>query len=155
MRKYAFNITMISTLKVLSGLRVTKPQPHRAVRTMAARNKHCEKLTSRRIQTCGLWIESWAKSVFRNAYFLQPLFWRICVVAVLVTLKPDSTLNVEIWNTLAQWCSKTTKLQDQNQDHLISQDQDRSGLDQDQDHFFKTKTAFFKGHQIINPRPLA
>jgi len=35
------------------------------------------------------------------------------------------------------------------------QDQDRLG--QDQDHFFKTKTktAFLKDHQIINPRPLA
>jgi len=44
---------------------------------------------------------------------------------------------------LAQWCSKTTKLQDQ--DHLFFQDQD---------HFFKnkTKTAFFKVHQIINLR---
>jgi len=41
---------------------------------------------------------------------------------------------------LKQWCSKTTKLQDQDQNHLIFQDQDRSG----QDHFFKTKTAFFK-----------
>jgi len=45
-----------------------------------------------------------------------------------------------------KWCSKTTKLQDQN--HLFFQD--RPG--QDQDHFFKTKTAFFKDHQIINPR---
>jgi len=33
---------------------------------------------------------------FRNAYFLQPLFWRLYVAAVLVTLKLDSTLNVEI-----------------------------------------------------------
>jgi len=44
-------------------------------------------------------------------------------------------------------------------DHLVFQDQgqDRSGQDQDQDHdhFFKTKIAFFKDHQIINPRPLA
>jgi len=50
-----------------------------------------------------------------------------------------------------QWCSKTTMLQDQ--DHLFFQDQDRSG--QDQDHFFKTKTkpAFFKDRQLINPRP--
>jgi len=31
----------------------------------------------------------------RNAYLLQPLFWRLYVVAVLETLKPDSTLNVE------------------------------------------------------------
>jgi len=45
-----------------------------------------------------------------------------------------------------QWCSKATKLQDQDQDHLFFQDQDQ---------FFKTKTAFFKDHQIINPRPLA
>jgi len=37
--------------------------------------------------------ESCARSIFRNAYFLQPLFWRFYVVAVLVTLKPDSTLN--------------------------------------------------------------
>jgi len=28
-------------------------QPHRAVRTTAARNMYCEKLTSRRIGTCG------------------------------------------------------------------------------------------------------
>jgi len=54
-----------------------------------------------------------------------------------------------------QWCSNTTKLQDQ--DHLFFQDQDRLGQDrlgqdQDQDHFFKTKAAFFKDHQIINPR---
>jgi len=28
-------------------------------------------------------------------------------------------------------------------------------LHTDQDQFFKTKTAFFKDHQIINPRPLA
>jgi len=39
------------------------------------------------------------------------------------------------------------------EDHLFFQDQDQSG--QDQDHFFKTKTAFFKDHQIINTRPLA
>jgi len=46
--------------------------------------------------------------------------------------------------TSRQWCSKTTKLQDQ--DHLFFQD-----------HFFKIKTkiAFFKDHQIINPRSLA
>jgi len=45
----------------------------------------------------------------------------------------------------------------QDQDHLFFQDQDRSGQDQEQDHFFKTKikTAFFKDHQIINPNPLA
>jgi len=37
------------------------------------------------------------------------------------------------------------------------QDQDRSGQDQVQDHFFKTKTntALLKTNQIINPRPLA
>jgi len=40
--------------------------------------------------------ESCARSIFRNAYFLQPLFWQLNVVAVLVTLKPDSTLNVEV-----------------------------------------------------------
>jgi len=28
-------------------------QLHKAVRIMAARNKHCKKLTSRRIRTCG------------------------------------------------------------------------------------------------------
>jgi len=41
-----------------------------------------------------------------------------------------------------KWCSKTTTLQ--NQDHLIIQDQDKSG--EDQDHFFRTKakTAFLK-----------
>jgi len=40
----------------------------------------------------------------------------------------------------SQWCSKTAKLQDQHQDHLIFQDQDRSGQYQDQDRLFKTKT---------------
>jgi len=50
---------------------------------------------------------------------------------------------------IKQWCSKTTKLQDQ--DHLFFQDQDQSG----QDNFFKTKIAFFKDHQIINSRTLA
>jgi len=87
----------------------------RAVRTTATRNKHCEKLTSRRLWTCSLWIsgpllfyiekrnsiccrfESFARSSFRNAYLLQPLFWRLYVVAALVTLKSVSTLNVEIW----------------------------------------------------------
>jgi len=37
-----------------------------------------------------------ARSIFRNAHFLQPLFRRLYVVAVLVSLKPDSMLNVEI-----------------------------------------------------------
>jgi len=46
-----------------------------------------------------------------------------------------------------QWCSKTTKLQDQDQDHLFFQDQDRSG--QDQDYFFKTKTAFLKTIKLL------
>jgi len=32
------------------------------------------------------------RSIFRNAYFLQPLFWRLYVVALLVALKPDSML---------------------------------------------------------------
>jgi len=65
---------------------------------MAARNKHCEKLTSRKIRTHGLWIsgpmkskglrfESCTWSIFRNAYFLQPLFWRFYDVAVLAALK--------------------------------------------------------------------
>jgi len=31
---------------------------------------------------------------FCNAYFLQLLFWWFYVVAILVTLKPDSTLNI-------------------------------------------------------------
>jgi len=44
--------------------------------------------------------ESCAWSIFRNAYFFQSLFWRFYVVAVLVTLKPDSTLNVEIRITM-------------------------------------------------------
>jgi len=39
--------------------------------------------------------ESCARSIFRNAYFLQLLFWRLYVVAVLLTFKPNSTLNVE------------------------------------------------------------
>jgi len=37
--------------------------------------------------------------------------------------------------SINQWCSKTTKLQDQEQDHLIFQnqyqEQDRSGQDRD------------------------
>jgi len=32
-----------STISVLSGLRLSERQPHRTVRTTAARNKHCEK----------------------------------------------------------------------------------------------------------------
>jgi len=39
--------------------------------------------------------ESCARTIFRNAHFMQPLFWRLYVVAVLITLKPDGTLNVE------------------------------------------------------------
>jgi len=67
---------------------------------MAAGNKHCEKLMSLRIRICSLWIWIWtvdrkskgrrfkscARSIFRNAYFLQP-FWWLYVVTVLVTLK--------------------------------------------------------------------
>jgi len=47
--------------------------------------------------------ESCASSIFRNAYFLQPLFGRFYVVAVMVTLKPDSTLYVEIFNFLLKY----------------------------------------------------
>jgi len=43
------------------------------------------------------------RSIFRNAYFLQPLFWRLYVVADLVTLKPDNTLNSEIFFLLWSW----------------------------------------------------
>jgi len=50
------------------------------------------------------------------------------------------------YDRMTQWCSKTTKLQHQDQDHLFFQDQD---------HFIKPKIAFFQDHQIINPRPLA
>jgi len=40
----------ISTLSIASGLKgLPERQPHKAVRTTATRNKHCEKLTSRRI----------------------------------------------------------------------------------------------------------
>jgi len=49
---------------------------------------------------------------------------------------------------VSQWCSKTTKLQDQ--DLLFFHDQDRSG----QDHFFKTKTAFFKNHKLLTQNHL-
>jgi len=61
-------------------------------------------------------------------------------------------LPTKLMQSTNQWRSKTIKLQVQDQDHLFFQDQDRSG--QDQDRFFKTKTAFFKDHQIINPRPM-
>jgi len=59
----------------------------------------------------------------------------------------------------AHWCCETTKLQDQDQDHVFFQDQDRSGQDQDFfktffNTFFKTKTAFFKDPLIINSRLL-
>jgi len=47
------------------------------------------KFKGRRFESCG-------KLIFCNAYFLQRLFWRLYVVVVLVTLKPNSTLNVEI-----------------------------------------------------------
>jgi len=33
-------------------------------------------------------------TIFRNDYFLQPLFWRLYVVAVLVTLKPDTLITL-------------------------------------------------------------
>jgi len=33
-------------LSVLSGLRVSRRQPHKAIRTTAARNKHCKKGSS-------------------------------------------------------------------------------------------------------------
>jgi len=49
-----FNILVTSTLSVLSSLRVPERQPHRAVRTTDARNKHCEKVTSRSFRTCDL-----------------------------------------------------------------------------------------------------
>jgi len=53
------------------------------------------------IQSSGLEIQRPQVQILREvnfciAYFLQPLFWRLNVVAVLVTRKPDSTLNVEI-----------------------------------------------------------
>jgi len=41
-------------VKRTTGLGLLERQPRRAVRSTAARNKHCEKLTSRRIRTCGL-----------------------------------------------------------------------------------------------------
>jgi len=43
-------------------------QPHKAVKTTAARNKHCEKLTSRRIRTLDRkskaknWLEQWSEN---------------------------------------------------------------------------------------------
>jgi len=61
--------------------------------------------------------------------------------AIPLSALPKDTTRELSGLTSHQWCSKTTKLQDQ----------DRSG--QDQDHFFKIKTAFFKDHQIIKPRP--
>jgi len=44
------------------------------------------------------------------------------------------------WCAACQWCSNTTKLQDQ--DHLFFQDKG-------QDHFFKTKTAFLKTIKLL------
>jgi len=49
----------------------------------------------------------------------------------MTSLNSKSSLQLSVSN---QWCSKITKLQNQ-------------------DHYFKTKTAYFKDHQIINPRP--
>jgi len=67
----------ISTLSILTWLKVTRTATaYRVVRTTAARNKHCEKWT----------LIDRARSTFRNAYFLQPLFWQHYAVAVLVTL---------------------------------------------------------------------
>jgi len=40
---------------------------------------------------------------FSNVYFLQPLFWRLYVVAVLVTLQPDSTLKVKKPDFVKNW----------------------------------------------------
>jgi len=58
----------------------------------------------------------------------EDLFFCVCYALVF--------RNGSIVMHIYQWCSKTSKLHDQ-------------------DHFFKTKTAFFQDHQIINPRPLA
>jgi len=58
---YVARVFHISTLSILSGL--TEQQPHRAVRTTAARYKHCEKLTLCRIPACDLWIrEQWTRN---------------------------------------------------------------------------------------------
>jgi len=48
---------------------------------------------------------------------------------------------------IIQWCSKTTKLLDQDHQFFQDHDQDRSG--QDQDHFFKTKTVFLKTVKLL------
>jgi len=55
-------------------------------------------------------------------------------------------LRIEKHNHRYRFKLKATKLQDQ--DHLFFQA--KTGLAKT-----KTKTAFFKDHQIINPRPLA
>jgi len=63
---------------------------------------------------------------------------------MIMILKPTPEVtSLEQAHRPGQWCSKTTKLQDQ--DHLYFQDQDRSG----QDHFFKTKTAFLKTNKLL------
>jgi len=59
------------------------------------------------------------------------------VETILLSFLPKDTTSKPVSLSSHQWWSKITKLQDQ--DHL----------------FFKIKTAFFKDHQIIKPRPLA
>jgi len=62
-------------------------------RTTAARNKHCEKLTSRRIRTCGLWISSLPfLNRLVSCHFIT-LTLDICLVLGL----PDSFRGMESW----------------------------------------------------------
>jgi len=53
---YVAKVFHISTLSVLSGLRATRTATTKSRQKTAAKNKHCEKMTSCRTQTCGLWI---------------------------------------------------------------------------------------------------
>jgi len=73
--------------------------------------------------------ESWA-----NFLFVRQYEWILKELPLMFELnRPLNIIHVIFnYHSWYQWCSKTTKLQDQ--DHLIFQDQERSG--QDQDHFF-------------------
>jgi len=95
-----FKVKRIIWLKVYQNGSHTEPSEQRLKEISIEKNWPRAGLAVDR-KSKGRRFEFCARSIFRNAYFLQPLFWRLCVVAVLVTLKPDSTLNVEIWVILS------------------------------------------------------
>jgi len=100
-----------------------------------------------------IWIASCSSTDGRWKYFLTAPI-RMLVMASTSQHRRSSFMihgyHYQEFNIITfQWCSKTTKLQDQDQNHLFFQDQDRLGQDPDQDHFFKTKTAFLKTIKLL------